>query len=50
MSEVTICYGMTETCPGVDPDPAEDALTAGCRPSGGCIPHVEVKIVDPEPG
>jgi fatty-acyl-CoA synthase len=49
MGEVTICYGMTETSPvstqtAHRPTPWKRVSTVG-----RVHPHVEIKIVDPEP-
>jgi fatty-acyl-CoA synthase len=50
MSEVTICYGMTETSPvSTQTSPADD-LERRVSTVGSVHPHVEVKIVDPETG
>ena len=50
MHEVTICYGMTETSP-VSTRPRQTTTWTGASPPWvGCIPHVEVKVVDPATG
>jgi fatty-acyl-CoA synthase len=49
-SEVTICYGMTETSPVSTQTVPEDSLEHRVSTVGRVHPHVEVKIVDPESG
>jgi fatty-acyl-CoA synthase len=46
MSEVTICYGMTETSPVSFQTSPEDPLERRVGTVGRVHPHVEVKIVD----
>jgi fatty-acyl-CoA synthase len=48
MSEVTICYGMTETSPVSLQTAATDDLDRRVSTVGRVHPHVEVKIVDGE--
>ncbi len=48
MSEVTICYGMTETSPVSFQTAADDPLDRRVGTVGRIHPHVEVKIVDLE--
>ena len=48
MSEVTICYGMTETSPVSTQTAVDDALELRIGTVGRVHPHVEVKIVDAE--
>jgi fatty-acyl-CoA synthase len=50
MTEVTICYGMTETSPVSTQTGADDSLEHRVSTVGRVHPHVEVKIVDPETG
>ncbi|WP_308258931.1 AMP-binding protein [Pseudonocardia sp. H11422] len=50
MTEVTICYGMTETSPVSTQTRADDSLEVRVSTVGRVHPHVEVKIVDPETG
>jgi len=50
MTEVTICYGMTETSPVSTQTRADDTLDRRVSTVGRVHPHVEVKIVDPENG
>jgi fatty-acyl-CoA synthase len=50
MTEVTICYGMTETSPVSTQTRATDTLERRVSTVGQVHPHVEVKIIDPESG
>jgi fatty-acyl-CoA synthase len=50
MTEVTICYGMTETSPVSTQTGAEDPLEKRVGTVGRVHPHVEVKIADPDTG
>lgn len=50
MSEVTICYGMTETSPVSTQTRLDDPLEKRVTTVGPVHPHVEVKIIDPETG
>jgi fatty-acyl-CoA synthase len=50
MTEVTICYGMTETSPVSTQTRADDTLDRRVSTVGRVHPHVEVKIVDPVTG
>ncbi len=50
MAEVAICYGMTETAPVSTQTRREDSLEHRVSTVGTVMPHVEVKIVDPETG
>ena len=47
MSEVTICYGMTETSPVSTQTAFDDPVEKRVSTVGRVMPHVEVKIVDP---
>jgi fatty-acyl-CoA synthase len=47
MTEVTICYGMTETSPVSTQTAADDPLDKRVGTVGRVHPHVEVKIIDP---
>jgi fatty-acyl-CoA synthase len=49
-SEVTICYGMTETSPVSTQTRGDDELELRVSTVGTVHPHLEVKIVDPESG
>jgi fatty-acyl-CoA synthase len=50
MSEVAICYGMTETSPVSTMTRVEDDLARRTQTVGRVMPHVEVKVVDPVTG
>jgi fatty-acyl-CoA synthase len=50
MSEVTICYGMTETSPVSTQTRADDSVDRRVSTVGRVHPHLEVKVVDPETG
>jgi fatty-acyl-CoA synthase len=50
MTEVTICYGMTETSPVSTQTRADDDLERRVSTVGTVHPHVEVKVVDPATG
>ncbi|HEU5266703.1 MAG TPA: AMP-binding protein [Jatrophihabitans sp.] len=50
MTEVTICYGMTETSPVSTQTRADDSLRHRVSTVGRVHPHVEIKIIDPETG
>ncbi|HLJ59946.1 MAG TPA: AMP-binding protein [bacterium] len=50
MTEVTICYGMTETSPVSTQSGLDDPLAKRVSTVGRVHPHVEVKIVDPATG
>jgi fatty-acyl-CoA synthase len=50
MTEVTICYGMTETSPVSTQTQADDDTDRRVSTVGRVHPHVEVKIMDPATG
>jgi fatty-acyl-CoA synthase len=50
MTEVTICYGMTETSPVSTQTGADDDLDRRTSTVGRVHPHLEVKVVDPKTG
>ena len=50
MSEVAICYGMTETSPVSTQTRADDSLQRRVSTVGRVGPHLEVKVVDPVTG
>jgi fatty-acyl-CoA synthase len=50
MTQVTICYGMTETSPVSTQTRADDDLERRVSTVGQVHPHVEVKVVDPDTG
>jgi fatty-acyl-CoA synthase len=50
MSEVAICYGMTETSPVSTMTRMDDDVARRTATVGRAMPHIEVKIVDPVTG
>jgi fatty-acyl-CoA synthase len=50
MSEVSICYGMTETSPVSTQTRADDSVARRVATVGRAGPHIEVKVVDPATG
>jgi fatty-acyl-CoA synthase len=50
MTEVTICYGMTETSPVSTQTTADDDMERRVSTVGRVGPHLEVKVIDPETG
>lgn len=50
MSEIAICYGMTETSPVSTQTRADDSLTQRTTTVGPVGPHLEIKVVDPDTG
>jgi fatty-acyl-CoA synthase len=50
MTEVSICYGMTETSPVSTQTRRDDTLERRVSTVGQVGPHLEVKVVDPETG
>ncbi|MBI1378389.1 MAG: AMP-binding protein [Frankiales bacterium] len=50
MTEVTICYGMTETSPVSTQTGADDDLDRRTSTVGRVHPHLEIKVVDPVDG
>ena len=50
MTEVTICYGMTETSPVSFQSNVDDDIETRVSTVGAIHPHVEVKVVDPVSG
>jgi fatty-acyl-CoA synthase len=49
-NEVGICYGMTETSPVSTQTALDDTIDRRCGTVGRVMPHLEVKVVDPETG
>ena len=47
MSEISICYGMTETSPVSTQTRRDDTITQRTNSVGKPGPHLEVKVVDP---
>jgi fatty-acyl-CoA synthase len=50
MSEVSICYGMTETSPVSTQTRVDDSIERRVATVGRAIPHVEIKVIDPATG
>ena len=50
MSEITICYGLTEASPVITQTRSDDAVRLRVESVGRAMPGVEVKIVDPDTG
>ncbi len=50
MTEVSICYGMTETSPASTQTRVDDSIERRVSTVGRVVPHVEVKIIDPASG
>ncbi len=50
MTEVTICYGLTEASPVLTQTKRDDPIDKRVETVGKALPHVELKIVDPETG
>ncbi|MBF0573265.1 MAG: AMP-binding protein [Desulfamplus sp.] len=50
MSEITICYGLTEASPVITYTRIDDDIRKRVETVGQPLPHIEVKIVDPETG
>ena len=50
MSEVSICYGMTETSPVSTQTRRDDDVERRTATCGRVMPHVEVKVIDPATG
>lgn len=49
-SQITICYGLTETSPVVSQTTVSDNLAKRTETVGRVMPGVELKVVDPETG
>ena len=50
MSEITICYGLTEGSPVMTYTRIHDALQKRVETVGQALPHIEVKVIDVETG
>ena len=50
MREVTICYGLTEASPVITQTLPDDDIRKRTETVGRPMPHIEVKLVDPETG
>ncbi|MGN0008389.1 MAG: AMP-binding protein [Desulfovibrionaceae bacterium] len=48
MSEVTICYGLTEASPVMTQTDVGDDVDTRCRTVGCAMPGIEVRVADPE--
>ncbi len=49
-SEITIAYGLTEASPVITQTRTDDSIEYRVASVGAALPHIEVKIVDPENG
>jgi fatty-acyl-CoA synthase len=49
-TELTICYGLTESSPVITQTTTDDTLERKVTTVGRALPHTEVKIVDPNTG
>jgi fatty-acyl-CoA synthase len=50
MTEVSICYGMTETSPVSTQTRADDSIERRVATVGRAGPHIEIKVIDPATG
>jgi fatty-acyl-CoA synthase len=50
MSEVSICYGMTETSPVSTQTRVDDSIERRVATVGRAGPHIEIKVIDPNTG
>jgi fatty-acyl-CoA synthase len=50
MSEVSICYGMTETSPVSTQTRVDDSIERRVATVGRAGPHIEIKVINPETG
>jgi fatty-acyl-CoA synthase len=50
MTEVSICYGMTETSPVSTQTRMDDSIERRVSTVGRAGPHIEVKVIDPKTG
>lgn len=50
MTEICVCYGMTETSPVSTESCTDDPLELRVTTVGTVHPHLEIKIIDPETG
>jgi fatty-acyl-CoA synthase len=50
MSEITICYGLTEASPVITQTRPDDDIRLRVESVGRAMPGIEVKIVDPDTG
>jgi acyl-CoA synthetase (AMP-forming)/AMP-acid ligase II len=49
-SEITIAYGLTEASPVITQTRTDDSINYRVASVGAALPHIEVKIVNPETG
>ena len=50
MTQITICYGLTEASPVMTQTSVEDSVERRVTTVGRCMPDMELKVVDPETG
>lgn len=50
MTDITICYGLTENSPVMTYTRTDDPLWIRVETVGRALPHIEVKIINPETG
>ena len=50
MTEITICYGLTEASPVMTQTLPDDSVRVRVETVGRAMPEIEVRIVDPETG
>ncbi|MEH0021490.1 MAG: AMP-binding protein [Desulfobacter sp.] len=50
MTDITICYGLTENSPVMTYTRIDDDLRVRVETVGRALPHIEVKVIDPETG
>ncbi len=50
MTDITICYGLTEASPVVTYTRIDDDIRLRVETVGRALPHIEVKVTDPETG
>jgi len=50
MTDITICYGLTEASPVMTYTRIEDDIRVRVETVGRSLPHIEVKVIDPETG
>ncbi|GFK92464.1 3-[(3aS,4S,7aS)-7a-methyl-1, 5-dioxo-octahydro-1H-inden-4-yl]propanoyl:CoA ligase [Fundidesulfovibrio magnetotacticus] len=48
MTEITICYGLTENSPVMTQTRTDDPIDYRTASVGACLPGIEVRVVDPE--
>lgn len=50
MKDITICYGLTEASPVMTYTRIDDDIRVRVETVGRALPHIEIKVVDPETG